>query len=328
MKVAFAGLAHSHSLDLLDIVTRSENHTVAGIWEPNPVLRSAVENSSLYTWFASFQELLENGNADIIAVGSCFADRGMLTIKALQAGKHVIGDKPICTRTEELHEIRNQIKTKNLKLGCMLTMRYMQNVLAVRNLLQSGVMGELRTVYYGQQHPLFYGKRPAWYFEKDRYGGVINDIAIHGIDLIRFLTGQRLQSVIAARCWNAYATQEPDFADCGQFMISLNNGAGVLADVSYSIPSAVGYAFPTHWELFFERGIIRFFLNGSPAHVWNEGKKDPVLLEGIPPQTDFWNDFINEIQGKPSGILCTEEILTSTEDTLQIQEYADRQVEW
>ena len=229
MKVAFAGLAHSHSLDLLDIVTRSEEHTVVGVWEPDPKLRSNVEDASIYTWYDSFEQLLESSNADVIAVGSCFGERGMLTIKSLRAGKHVIGDKPVCTRLEELYEIRDLIKTKGLKLGCMLTMRYMQNVRAVRELLQSGVMGELRTVYYGQQHPLFYGKRPAWYYEKERHGGVINDIAIHGIDLIRSLTGLRVQDVMAARCWNAYAAQEPDFADCGQFMVSLTNGAGVLA---------------------------------------------------------------------------------------------------
>ena len=93
-----------------------------------------------------------------------------------------------------------------------------------------------------------YGKRPGWYFEEGKHGGTINDIAIHGIDLLRYLTGSGVKVINAARTWNAFAKSAPAFCDSAQFMVTLENGAGVIADVSYSSPDSFGYLMPTYWQ--------------------------------------------------------------------------------
>ena len=77
-------------------------------------------------------------------------------------------------------------------------MRYEDKVTSVRELLRSGALGEINNVYFGGQHPLQYGRRPAWYYERtesgeSKHGGVINDLSIHGIDLVEYLTGKKLQ---------------------------------------------------------------------------------------------------------------------------------------
>ena len=66
----------------------------------------------------------------------------------------------------------------------------------------------------------------------------MNDIAVHTIDYIRWETGLEFGSI------NAALPQVPDFKNAAQAMLTLQNGCGVLGDVSYLSPDGFGYQFP------------------------------------------------------------------------------------
>jgi len=56
------------------------------------------------------------------------------------------------------------------------------------------------------------------------------------MDFLPWLTGFDIAAVEYARTWNAKAAVTPGFEDCAQFVIRLENGAGVIGDVSYLAP--------------------------------------------------------------------------------------------
>lgn len=91
------------------------------------------------------------------------------------------------------------------------------------------------------------------------HGGTINDIAIHGIDLLYHLAGLSVTQVDGVRTWNSYADREPDFKDSAVFMARLNDGIQLLADVSYCGPSQV-FSMPTYWNFKFwcKKGMLTF----------------------------------------------------------------------
>lgn len=95
-----------------------------------------LKEREIYVTHSSCESLIAESDADIIAVGACFADRGKIIIDALKAGKHVFADKPICTRRSELEEIKRLVEETGLTVGSMLTMRYKKNILAVKDLIQ------------------------------------------------------------------------------------------------------------------------------------------------------------------------------------------------
>ena len=66
--------------------------------------------------------------------------------------------------------------------------------------------------------------------------------------MIPWATGLRLRSIVAARCWNARLPQHPHFRECGQALLELENGAGVVCDVSYLSPDSFGYVMPLYWR--------------------------------------------------------------------------------
>ena len=269
-----------------------------------------------------YEEWLKT-DVDAVAIGGRYGDRGQAIIKALKAGKHVIADKPICTRMEEYEEIEKLAKEKNVKIACMFDLRYMPSARIAKTLFESGEMGEVRNVSFIGQHYLNYGVRPSWYFEEGMHGGTLNDLAIHGVDLITYLTGLCIKEVNGARCWNAYATQEKNFKDCATCMATLDNGAGVLADTSYSAPpSACDTELWWNFKFWCDNGLVTFNYKSPNVTVYKVDEKEPKILEGVASTVNYLDDFIDEIE--KDGNAMTDSVLCATYQALFLQSKADK----
>lgn len=325
MNIAFAGFRHAHIYDLWNKAKKDRNVCISGSWETDLPARSDGILRGVEFNYPDFEAILNDDKVDAVAIGDYYGARGGLAIKALEAGKHVIADKPICTSATELEEIEILSKKKSLSVFCMLTMRYEANVSAVRELITDGRVGEIHNIYFGGQHPLNYGSRPMWYFEEGKHGGTINDIGIHGIDFIRYATGLHTHAILSARCWNAYAGEAPGFKDSAQFMVELNNGAGVIADVSYASPDSFSYGLPVYWMflLWGSKGMLKFNTGSGDVEAYFSGSKEVQLIKGTAPDADYLTDFLREINGMTPGILSTNGVLESARETLAIQSFAD-----
>lgn len=323
MNIAFAGFRHSHIFGLYNKALANEEVTVIGCYEEDAAERMSVgENKGIAFTYNTYEELLSDDRVEAIAIGDYYGKRGQMVIEALKHGKHVICDKPICTKLEELEEIDRLSSEKNLEVCCMLDLRYMAQVSEAKEIIESGELGEIHIVSFTGQHPLNYGKRPNWYFEEGKHGGTINDIAIHGMDLVRFLTGKNLTKVNFAKTWNAFAKEEPAFEDCGQFMAEMEN-VSLMADVSYAAPKC-GFSMPTYWDFYFwgSQGMMNFRLNEKTIHVYKEKEE---IIECAPVACDYLKAFINETKGIRT-MMNTKDILESQRQVLKIQEAAQTSI--
>lgn len=322
MKILFCGFRHAHINSLYKKVAASDIFELAGCIESDLEARAAAENN-LGAVFSdkSYEEWLAS-DIDAVAIGTAYGDRGGAIIKALGAGKHIISDKPVCTSLKELAKIRKLSEEKNLKIACMLDLRYLPQTIAAKKLIDGGSLGKIRNIAFNGQHCMGYATRPSWYFEKGMHGGTINDLAIHGIDLVRMLTGLEFVKTDGVRTWNAYAYKHKHFKDSAVFMARLENGAEVLADVSYSAPSQV-FSMPTYWEfrIWCEKGLLTFNYIDSAVTVYEEGKTNPVRHEGIVSDEGYLSEFVSEIENGSQAV--TDSVLKSTETALLIQKDAD-----
>ena len=256
---------------------------------------------------------------EAVAIGDYFQKRGGMIIAALKAGKHVICDKPLCTSLEELDEIERLVAEKNLQLCCMLDLRYMAQVQKAKEMIESGELGEIYTASFTGQHALNFENRPKWYFEDGKQGGTINDIAIHGIDLVRYLTGKNLTKVNMAKTWNAYADKAPNFMDAAQFMIEMDN-MSLISDVTYAAPVFKGLL-PTYWNFYFwgTKGMMNFRLSENSIHWFTDHEE---IIECEPIAIDYLNAFMQEIKGVAT-MMNTQFILESQRQVLEIQKAAE-----
>lgn len=336
MNLAFVGFKHRHTGAIYQEAMADPNITVLGAWEDTEEGRALADGLGLAFNYPTLESVLNDPRVDAVCLGGSFGERGGEAIAALRAGKHVYADKPVCTSLAEIDEIEALASAKNLKVGCYLTLRFSQGIRNLREMIADGTLGEIGCINMTAQHPLQYGSRPMWYFAPGQHGGTINDIAIHGVDLVRFITGMGIKNVTAARTWNHFATEEPDFRDCGQFMAELDNGAGFMADVSYAAPASCGFSLETYWRMTFwgTRGVAEYKMKGSGTagidadsavllQVALQGSKGFTPMELKSYNVTGLGEFVREINGETDLLINTEDVIRSSREVLTIQAAAD-----
>ena len=320
MNIAFVGFRHSHILGLYKTAKETPEVNILYCFEQDESTRKELQKSTAIDFNCnSYDEILNDRTVEAVAIGDYYGARGKLIISALSAGKHVICDKPVCTDLSELDVIEKLAREKGRVVCCMLDLRYMPQTEKVCELVNNGEIGEIINISFTGQHCLDFGNRPAWYFEEGKHGGTINDIAIHGIDLIRFITKKNLTRVNCAKVWNAFADKAPDFKDCGQFMAEMD-GISVMADVSYAAPKFDGIL-PTYWDFCFwgTKGMLKFNYGSNSIHIYKANEK---IIECEPSKPEYLRDFILEIKGQ-KNVTDTFDIIESQRQALKIQKAAD-----
>ncbi|MCB0064180.1 MAG: Gfo/Idh/MocA family oxidoreductase, partial [Caldilineaceae bacterium] len=324
MKLAFCGFRHPHIFTLYQHAQQHADIEIVAACEEDETTRGVLASEGkVDLTHQTLAALLAEVDCDTVAVGDYYAKRGALILQALAAGKHVIVDKPVCTSLSELDAIAQQLAAHNLKLGCMLDMRDSPQAIGLRKLIRSGTIGEIHAISFGGQHPLMLGSRASWYFEPGKHGGTINDIAIHAVDALPWITGLAFDKLYAARTWNAFAPDYPHFHDAAQMMLSLDNGCGVLGDVSYFMPDSMGYALQLYWRMTFwgRKGVIETSLNSDQIMIALDGEEQP-RYEALPTGNPggYLQAFLDDIAGVDSAdTLNTQTILRSARVALQIQ---------
>lgn len=328
VKLAIVGLRHGHIMALVAEAEKLGIEIVA-VCEENAATRAAYQgHDKVRVTHDSYQKMLTEVNCDIIGVGDYYGIRGQRALDALKAGKHLIVDKPLCTSIMECDQITELSAQQGLSVSCMFGLRTSAHLITMKKLLADGVLGEVRTICITGQHPLNLGVRPGWYFEPGKHGGTINDIGIHAVDLIPWLCGQQITTVVAGRTWNGKASQTPWFKDCAQVMLKLENNAGVIADFSYLSPDKCGFAVRQYWRVTVhgDKGV----LESQPGeddlyYASSQGsapERIPCQLETMP--EEFLTQICLEKDGKAvPGQLTTDYVLSTSRKALQIQYAAD-----
>lgn len=318
------GFRHGHIMAVYN--AKRDDVEIVGACEEQAETRAELKKSGkVNITHDKFEKMLDELDFDVLAVGDYYGRRGSILVEALKRGKHAISDKPICTRLAELEEIERLSRKQKLALGCQLDLRSGGLFIALRKLIVDGVIGEVHAISFGGQHPLNYGTRPGWYFEEGKHGGTINDIAIHAFNVIPWLTGLRFVRVDAARNWNARLKEVPHFKDAAQFMLTMENGCGVLGDVSYFAPDSIGYALPMSWRftIWGSAGVVETTKNDIV--LYRAGEKEPRIIPPQEPTAGFYLDsFLREIRGQTMpGDITTGEVIRSSRNTLLAQKAAD-----
>ena len=123
LKIAFAGFRHDHIRSLYDLSSGARRpRNRSGLRRRWSNARQAEQSGKVDVTHTCLDSMLDV-ESNIIAVGEYFTKRGEVAIRALQSGRHVIVDKPLCTQMEAVEQMAVLSAEHSLKIGCMLTMR-------------------------------------------------------------------------------------------------------------------------------------------------------------------------------------------------------------
>jgi predicted dehydrogenase len=173
--------------------------------------------------------ILDDKSIQLVVSAGIPDERAPLGVEVMRAGKDYMSDKPGITSLDQLAEVRKvQKETKRIYSICY-SERF-ENAATVRagELVKAGAIGQvLQTTGLGP-HRMNVKNRPEWFFHRQRYGGIITDIASHQFDQFLFFTGSTSASVVASQVGNIHFPQYPDFEDFGDVMLRGNGGMGYI----------------------------------------------------------------------------------------------------
>ncbi len=177
--------------------------------------------------------------ADLALISAIPADRVALTIRAMQNGMDVMSDKPGCTTFEQLDQIKRAVADTGRIWSVNFSERFETPVSTrATELVESGAIGRvIQTVGLGP-HRLNRATRPDWFFQRDRYGGILTDIASHQIDQFLHYTGSETAEITNAYVANYANPNDPGLQDFGEVNLRSENGTGYIR-VDWFTPDAL-----------------------------------------------------------------------------------------
>jgi predicted dehydrogenase len=188
----------------------------------------------------SADAILHDESIQLLVTAAIPDERAPLAIAAMRHGKDVMSDKPGCVSLEQLAALREaQAETGRIYSVCY-SERF-ENAATVRagELVAEGAIGRVvQTIGLGP-HRISLATRPAWFFQRARYGGILNDIASHQADQFLFFTGSRSAEVLAAQVANVNHPQHPEFEDFGDMLLRGDGGSGYIR-VDWFTPDGLG----------------------------------------------------------------------------------------
>jgi len=326
LKVAVVGFRHGHIVSLVQSARALPYvEVVAAVEEdPSPEAREYVAQAGLELTHETFDQVLADVEFDALLSADYFARRATHVLKALEAGKHVHTDKPLCTRMEDLREIARLAREKDRVVTAALTMRYQAPFPTLRRLMREGAIGELANAYCFGVHELAYrAGRPQWFFEEGKQGGTINDLLVHGLDMIRWCSGREIVKVLAATVGNMSLPEVPWFQDSVQAFYELDNGGKLFGDSSYLAPPRC----PTPWlfEIWGTAGHLSADSSGRLVyHRAGEGTVPVDLGQDVLPVSNCVEDWARQIVFGDEPVLSREDTFQATAAALTAQAAAER----
>ena len=171
--------------------------------------------------------LLDDPSIDCIVLCAIPRDRAALATEAMRRGKDVMVDKPGVTTEAQLDAVEATVRETgriwSIALG-RLTSPSVQAALAVA---RAGELGRLVSLNSLAPHRLNRALRPDWIFDRDAYGGIINDIGVHAID--QFLAFAAVDDATIAACTiGAFGTEPAGFEDFAEITLRSETMTGTM----------------------------------------------------------------------------------------------------
>lgn len=146
-------------------------------------------------YYNDYIKMLECEKPDILVVCSYFTQQAQVCVEALVRGINVFSEKPAATSLKDLERLEDAYNRSKGRFCAMYGIRYEPWFLAAKDILDRGILGDVRLIYAQKSYKL--GVRQDHYKKRDLYGGTIGWVASHAIDWVHWLSREKFISVYA-----------------------------------------------------------------------------------------------------------------------------------
>ena len=227
IRFSVIGLNHGHIYGQVNALLKGGGELVAVYAKEPELLQNFTKRYPDVKVASSEDEILEDNSIQLIASASIPVDRAPLGIKAMKNGKDFMADKPGIISLEQLAEVRS-VQAETKRIYSIMYSERLGNPATIKagELIKAGAIGKVVQTIGTGPHRMRAASRPEWFFDPQKFGGILTDIGSHQADQFLFFTGSTEASVVASQVGNINNQQYPRFEDFGDMMVRGNGGTG------------------------------------------------------------------------------------------------------
>jgi predicted dehydrogenase len=330
IRFAAIGLNHGHIYGQVQAVQRGGGELVS-FFAKEPELVAAFRKRFPDTPVArSEQEILEDPGIQLVVSASIPDERAPLGIAAMRRGKDFLSDKPGMTTLEQLAEVR-QVQAETKRIYSILYSERHENRATVKagDLVAGGAIGDvIQTIGLGP-HRMNPAARPEWFFQRERYGGILCDIASHQFDQFLHFTRSTSAEIVASQIGNVHHPQYPGLEDFGDAMVRGNGGTGYVR-VDWFTPDGLDTWGDGRLTILGSEGYIEIRKNidiagrDGSSHLFLVDKNETSYVDCDDVPLPFGERFVDDILHRTETAMPQAHTFLAMELALRAQADADR----
>lgn len=276
-------------------------------------------------YYQDYEQALLRDDIQIVAVCTINHLHFPQGLAALEAGKHVFLEKPMCFTAEQGRRLVEAAAERNLTTQVGHVVRYYPAVAGLHSLIRRGAIGEVFYCESGYWHEI----KGAWKVRRETGGNALLMAGCHSVDMVRWMVGEA-DDVVEVSAASVPARRRTDFEYDPTMTVTMRFHSGAVGNVSVCLESNMPYVF--HLQVNGTGGTVRN--NGIYSH-WFPGQRDFMRLPATYP--DDWEvshhpfpeevaDFVDCIRtGRESDLsfrraLATYEVMFAAEESARLRQ--------
>lgn len=160
--------------------------------------------------WSSASDMISSGEVDAVIVATPTDTHAPLAIEALDAGIHAFVEKPVARTVEQAAAMVEAARRSGCVLAVGHVIRYYPEYRAIGRMIESGELGEVAVATFGRRCQKPNWAPDGWHTSMERSGGVVLDMMIHDVDLVRWYFGE--PNLVHARCLGSDRHSGLDYA--------------------------------------------------------------------------------------------------------------------
>ena len=237
--IAAAALDHGHIYGMCNGLVEA-GARLKWVYDPDPAKVEAFQKQFPQARAArSEDEIFCDSEVKLVAGASVTSERCALGLRVMGAGKDYFVDKAPLTTLEQLALAKEKVQSTGKKYMVYYSERlHVESAVFAGQLVERGAIGRVIQVLGTGPHREGYG-RPGWFYEREKFGGILGDIGSHQIEQFLFYTGAKDATVQFSRVANYNHPDKPEFEDFGDASLLADNGATNYFRVDWFTPDGL-----------------------------------------------------------------------------------------
>jgi predicted dehydrogenase len=242
LKVALVGVGAAAQINHLPVLKKLEDVELVALCDRDPEKTARVaQKFGVPTSYTRFEELLSDDSVDAVDITTPNYLHAPMAIAALEAGKHVLCERPLARSADEAAAMAKAAKKSDRLLMCAVQHRFRPDAQLLRKFVDKGDLGDIFLAKGGWLRQKTEWDSDEWRAQKrESGGGVVLDLGFQMIDLALWVLGDvKAESVTAS----VHRTKKGDVEDSATAFLRLDTGATLTLELTWGLLMEKDFAY-------------------------------------------------------------------------------------